>query len=357
MCVLDRLNREIGLEPVQLPIHQSSACDGLRCEACFMFRYRWNLKHKASKFKSSANLGTLGHRLLELGPSGEAIVRKEVADRIAELITEIEAGGDMFGILADEANQLQGLLEKAIVMVKIVWGRYPVASNVKVLAKEQIIDEVEIVLPSTGEKVKIGGILDEVLENTDSGFVFNKDHKLSSRDVMFTLTGYQYGLQCRLYRLLTHHTLRDPKGFILNILQVPSIKMCGADRDYIEHEHLFTRGKRKGEVEMQKDYHGEPTFENYLARCQEWYNEKGKEAAQSFSIYYNEPLIPAELEHQLSIVNSLVQCKADPGQFSRDGTRSYCTAWERVCEFYPLCNTSTDAWADIIENQYVQRER
>ena len=149
----------------------------------------------------------------------------------------------------------------------------------------------------------------------------------------------------------------SPKGFILNIVQVPGIKFGTYDRDYTEYEHTFIRGKRKGETEMRKEYTGEPTFENYLARCKEWYDSKGSEAARSFAIQYNEPLVPRELEDVLLYVDNCNNRVPTPENFRRDLTQGHCKAYERVCDYYPLCNTSTDAWSTIIENEYVQIER
>lgn len=66
-------------------------------------------------------------------------------------------------------------------------------------------------------------------------------------------------------------------GMIHIAIQKPTIKMCDEDRDFVFFEHTLTRGPRKGEVEVRKEFKSaEPTHANYVARCARWYLGQGE---------------------------------------------------------------------------------
>jgi hypothetical protein len=318
-----------------------------------MFKYRWCIYPKRRMFKMAPSIGRLGHKLFELGPEGVERVREEVYSHVERLEAEIDKGGDIFG---DIALTIQGLIDafnKALVMVNVFWDKYPVGENYKALCKEKhVVHEVE--LPN-GIKTKLSGTIDEILQNLSDGAVWNRDHKLSSRPAEHTLAGYKYSAQCRQYRVLAEAEVGQPiHGFVLNILQVPSIKLCSADKDYKEYTHTFTRGAKKGQTEQRKEYYGEPKFENYLKRCKEWYEENGQEAAHSYSIQYGEPIWTPEFVELISRTHFYMnqQDPHDPLQFHRDQTRRSCTDYNRICDYYPLCRTNPASWGPIIEQDY-----
>lgn len=342
------------------PLHQSSVALCLGCKRKFMFKCRWCIFPKAKPIMGAATLGRLGHRLLHLGPhTGEAIVRKEVAEKIAGWQAGIDKGADMLGVLADNIATTQEVFEKALVMVQLLWDKYPIDPEVyEILSQEEYI-EATTPIPggSNGQyDVVIAGITDLVVRNKKTNQIWIPDYKLTGRDVPFTLTGYQYSLQCRMYRLLVANVYAEPTGFILHILQTPGIKFGSYDRDYEEYEHTFVKGKRKGEKEMRKTYDGEPKWENYLKRCAEWYADKGKNAADSFSIIYGEELYHPELVNALTIAWLFMNSRATPDNFPRDVTTSSCKAYERVCDYYELCHRDIGAWETIIEQRFEIRE-
>ncbi len=347
------------------PAHQSSTGMCMRCRRAYMFKCRWCIFLKQPVFKPAPSQGKLVHRLLHLGPGKVDIVRSEVAAMVNELVKSIDKGEDLLGNLAVQANSLNNLFSKALVMATILWEKYPRPKHHKVLAKEKTVKAVfKLSLPEEPELlIELEGIIDEVIEDTKTGFIWIRDYKSSMRDVAFTMTGYQYSFQCRFYRLLAGAYLqgleeykgRSPQGFILEILQTPTISMCDFDRDYTEHEHTFTRGSRKGETEMRKEYEGVPKFENYLQRCRDWYKERGDEAVQSFSIRFNEPILPDELRGDLLIAALARVVPAESAYFPRDATGSYCTYFERVCPYYELCCRDEASWDAIIEDKFEVR--
>lgn len=68
----------------------------------------------------------------------------------------------------------------------------------------------------------------------------------------------------------------DLLGVLHIAIQKPSIQFCDMDRDCTESTHTITRGPRKGQVEVRREYHGEPSIANYITRCQEWYLGTGR---------------------------------------------------------------------------------
>jgi len=329
-----------------------------------MFRDRWCIIPKQQPFAVAASQGSLTHRLIEKGPDGIEMVRAQVQEYIQHLLSRIDAGEDLLGYIAQEANELDNQFNKALAMATVLWEKYPRPKHHKILAKEKTID-ISFRLGKPEDMpfpiVNLRGRLDEIVLDEKSSLIYIRDYKTTSRDVTYTLTGYHYSLQCRLYRLLAgaflqdlpDHKNRSPDGFILEILQVPTISMGSKDRDYTEYEYTFTRGSRKGETEMRRDYEGEPQFSNYLQRCRGWYAERGDEAVQSFAVRFIEPVLPQELSLALGLAVIYQNLPADvPSAFPRDTTASYCKFMNRICPYYDLCCTDEAAWPAIIESKY-----
>lgn len=65
-------------------------------------------------------------------------------------------------------------------------------------------------------------------------------------------------------------------GGILHIaIRKPSIRFGLKDRPFRIEERTITRGPRKGAVVQEKKYYGEPSFDHYLSRCEDWYLARG----------------------------------------------------------------------------------
>ena len=201
----------------------------MRCKRAYMFTSRWCIFPRQPAFKPAPSLGKLTHRLMELGSDNIEAVRNEVAVMINELVKAIDKGEDLLGNLAIQANSLNALFNKALVMATILWEKYPRPQHHKVLAKEETIKATfKLSLPEEPELLtELEGTLDEVVCDTKTGMIWIRDYKTSARDVAYTMTGYQYSFQCRLYRLLAGAYLQDieeyknhsPEGFILEILR------------------------------------------------------------------------------------------------------------------------------------------
>lgn len=351
--------KKYGVENAYVsPVHQSTVptCEG--CKRRMLFRHRWCLFLKQEALPKAASLGTMVHFLLSRPPeTANADFIIMVEGQVAELQSTIDAGEDMLGVAAGSIATLATNISKALAMVAILREKYPVPANLKSLAKELYM-QAPITLPD-GTIVPCAAQLDSIEQDTESGRIFVRDYKTTGLPIMFTLTGYMYSIQPRLYRLLADCWVKENtsqpevSGYLLDILQTPDIKMCGKDKDCTESEHTLTRGPRKGETEIRKDYTGEPKLENYIARCKEWYEEKGEDSVASYTIYFGEPALNTEVVDALRRTWKYASLlEPIPDNYPRDITASACKAYRRVCEYYPLCSTAEAAWPAIIENTY-----
>jgi hypothetical protein len=230
----------------------------------------------------------------------------------------------MFGELAKQAGAMKGLFTKALVMVSLLWEKHPPPPDENVICRECWIEgEFN---ESSGIRIPLCGILDK-LNAGDNGEVWVEDHKTSGREVDFILTGYQFSLQCRIYRILAcMQTGREPVGFVLNYLRTPAIKFCAKDKD----------------------------FDGYLGRCRDWYAKNTDNSIRSFAIRYTEPLLTPEL--RVALLSASLLRRMPPNtlaNFPKDVTTSFCRNYERVCDFYRLCSSPESAWPQLIEDEYV----
>ena len=325
-----------GIPSWTQPCHQSSIATCLNCKRKFLFRNRWCIHPKSYGPQGAKGLGTMTHRLFQLGKEKTQVFIDEVESSMAALIAQIDAGEDLLGAIAQRVSEIEEQKNKALMMFTLIQEIYPDPPNQEVLATEHTFVQpywLENFTASQGP-LWIEGTLDRVVRNTDTEGIFIRDYKTSSRDVEFTLTGYQYSLQNRLYRLGTFLELGvNPVGFILDIMQTPAIKLCDTDK---KNAHAW---------------HCTPP-EAYLRRAKEWYATKGQASVHSFSVHYTEPLFPDELLGALNTACHFMYADPDPREFPRDVTTSACTQWERVCEYYPLCHADQASWSALIEHNY-----
>lgn len=309
------------------PLHQSSVDMCLRCKRCYMFRYRWCIFPKVPEVKPSATLGHIVHRFMELGQEKVQQVRNEVNESINFYAAKVDAGEDLLGDYAKMANALSDSLDKALAMVTLFWERYPLPERFKVLAVEKPV-LTQLDLQDGLPPVILAGRLDRVLVDEETSNLYIRDQKTSGRDTKFTLAGYPFSLQCRVYRILAAIEYdKSPVGFIIDLLRKPSIKYCPKTKD--------------------KD-----GFSSYLDRVKKWYDEQGIEAMVSHSILFTEPLLPWELAKDLRIASYYQTCPAKPEFFGRDETASYCKHYERLCSYYPLCSRDEAGWDFTIEEKF-----
>ncbi len=358
---------ECNLQSWKQPMHQSSIKTCLRCKRKYLFRNRYCIRPKQAKYSPATNHGRLVHRLHDLGPDGVGTVRQEVKDRQIGLWNQIEEGEDLLGYLAREANDLDNQFNKALVICNLLWAKYPETDRFKVLAKETEMGAI-LRLGEDNMFAHLVGTIDKLVLDTKTDLIWIRDTKTSGDDAAMTLTGYQFGLQLQIYKILANIWLAEQKefpeldnnrtvdGFIVDFLQTPGIILSAKDRDFTEHDHVLKSGPRKGQVEKRRIYEGDPLFENYLERCKQWYKENGDEAAKSFAVRFAGPMISQELLNDLRVATVYSMVEADPANFGRDLTGDTCKQWRRVCPYYDLCSSPVGSWEAIVADKYEVRE-
>jgi hypothetical protein len=152
----------------------------------------------------------------------------------------------------------------------------------------------EVLLVGTTNPVSVAQA-DLLLYNTETNQVWIFDAKTCSVSARVRLSTCPIEFQTLHYLAQGYH-LMDPKWHTGHILQkyydLPldatlggmihgAVQKCPLefgrdDRPFTEYDHTFSRGARKGEVEVRRQYEGEPTFDNYLERQGEWYTATGR---------------------------------------------------------------------------------
>lgn len=318
-----------GLPFWQEPLHQSSIKSCIGCPRYFMFRNRLSLSPKQKPVKKAARLGKLIHLYLRYGPDGIDQTETLIGAEATALSALIEAGDDPFGELQAKLQLLWNTAAKAKVIVSLFWQRFPACSEMESVALESTIEESYHV-PGFGS-VPFAGTLDSIRRHKETGYIWIDDYKTSGRDIGFTLTGYQWSVQPRMYRLLCP----DAVGFNLYFLQTPAIKCCRTDE------------KRAAET-------GVTVHEAYLQRCRQWYEDNmASEPFRAFNIRFNETLFPDEFTKVL-LTKVLPHWMGEPDHRSseRDLTTSHCRIYESTCIYEPLCSIPPSAWLDTINRYY-----
>jgi hypothetical protein len=331
------------------PLRQSSVAACLRCKRYAFLRYRAGLLPRRAERVGAASLGKAVHKIMEVGTDAAFLWLKSQTDKLIPLLDNDPLGEVERAIRKHDENW-----SKARMMCEYFRATYPQPDYLETICAEQ-----KVSVSIAGTPLVLEGTIDLLVRDTRNGACYIRDFKTTSRDTQHTLTGYQYSIQCRLYRLLALDYLYTQTGksndlpgvdrilpaFILDVMQVPGIKFCTSDRSFRDVP------LKKGEG-TKREYYGEPVWGNYLSRCKEWYTENGISAASSFFLTYGEPPITPELSDALSSAGTILS-SSTLETAHRDVTRSYCMSYERVCDYYPLCSTSEELWPNIIETSYV----
>lgn len=309
------------------------------------------------------------HSHLELGPTSETHIRAEAFANISEHIKAVENGSDILGTSYQVIKRMEDNLNVARVMALAFWDKYPTDTNLQTIVREQEISD--FFLLEGDITVWLAGRLDNLSFYATDASYWVKDIKTTSLSPEEKLVGYEWGPQKRIYRLLAtsyiqriiglkNHT--GPKGFILNVIQTPGIRLSGEDRDYTIEKHILKSGPRKGETEDRKVFDGEPKFENYVKRCKDWYAKEAiTDPIRSFMIPFSEEPLPRPFQ------KALMECTLWEKKnisdlplpklaeiYYEDPTATHCYAWGGACDYYPLCQKSCDCWKNIIEASYKQ---
>lgn len=335
--------------PIQ-PFFCSQSCTkcALGCNRKWFFKYKWGLGLRGVDVKESAELGKVYHKYQQFGPEQIAKVRAWVRERQENLSRKIEKGEDLDGAMARLISALTVATNKAEAMAQLFWEKYPTPSYLKTLGVE-IKHRAEVTINIGGKPVTIPleGTIDKLVQDERSGDVWERDHKSTGRSIHLLFEGFPWSIQARIYRILGIDYLKQKgiqgtvKGFILDGILKPGIKLCAKDQ------------KNAAKWECTPD-------QAYLRRVKEWYADKEEKAKaeakcppiHSQSIFFNEPVIPMELARDLAKVYRLSTLGPDPLNYSRDESRTHCSVYEKSCIYMSLCSSQISQWPKLLDDKY-----
>jgi len=239
-------------------------------------------------------------------------------------------------------------------------------------------------LVSKTGKVSLTGMFDTLLYHKEQNKIFIVDAKTTAGSpeerlitcpLEFQTQHYMMVLKLALEADLLQPIYDLPQnvgvgGMIHIAVQKPTIEFGMKDRDCEEYEHELTRGPRKGQIEIRKNYSGEPRFENYIRRCEDWYRGQGEyeHLAErwsmtppiNYSLTYGTLLQDEdyldEYYSRVRLISKYVNCKAIPKNFPRSA--SHLRQFGRMSPFTPFYLTPPKEWPDIIQAEsFMQVDR
>lgn len=323
------------IQPKPVVCRQSCISCAIACEMKWFLKYRLGVTLRGAEVKEGATLGKIYHKFQQFGPGKENEVLLWVREKQKVLMDRADKGEDLDGSMVRLANLMTDLYHKAEAMAHLFWERYPqpdylrtVGTEIKISAPSPIIGQV------------IEGTIDKQLENLKDGSYWIRDHKstgFNTLDAIFT--GVGWSVQGRIYRILLEHHLAINKilapirGFILDGILHPGIKLCKAD-------------------EKNAKTWGCSIDDAYLRRIKEWYKEKDIKAILSRGIVYDESLYPDELMKALELMKDLEGRSLEISSYSRDITRAECFRYNKQCIYHDLCSTDPSQWDSLFETKY-----
>ena len=331
---------EIQMKP--FACHQSSISCAHGCERCWFYKERWGVELRGVQVKEGATLGRIYHKFQKLGPGHEQEVLAWVRGMQTDLMAQVDKGEDLDGQLLRLANLLTILYNKAEAMAKLFWERYPTPSYLKTIGVE--IEHTMTIPSGPLAGMVLTGTIDKLVVDTRNGDIWIRDHKstgLKTLDVIFA--GFPWSPQARMYRILAsdycskNPNAGDVKGFILDGIMKPGIKLCGKDE----------KNSKVWNCSVE---------DAYLRRVKEWYGEKETDAIKSKAIMFNEPLYSLELIYELEIMKALSELPNNPRAYHQDPSRFHCYLYDSPCIYLDLCESPMSAWPELFDTKYKIKE-
>jgi hypothetical protein len=304
---------------------------------------------RGGEFKESADLGTVYHKLQQHGPDEKGIqkVQTWLKKKQAKLMASADAGEDLDGNMVRTANALTTSFDRALVMSRIFWEKFPQPDFLETVAAE-VKHKVlwnGMILSGTIDKIILNHRLRPRQKLPD---VWIRDHKSTGKKTLAPVFGgLSWSIQGRVYRILGNHWVSKKlkgktgkvRGFILDGILKPGIKCCKKDE------------KNAKEWNMSLE-------DAYMKRVKDWYEEYEKKneakALNSQSVVFNEPIFNDELVEHLGMIKELVSRPLVPKNFPRDVTRYACFQYEKQCIYHDLCATPPALWGPLFEYRYKQ---
>ena len=381
------------------PSIRSSDYEGiLHCPFQYYLSRRLGLS-PALRWSKALSRGSWFHRRLELYRDTPEVVAKAANEMLEDRLEELEEICKSIGIKGESKDKVLDR-ERKDYSCAMAW--YEVAmdlqlSHKKVPTAHEFLKQEHFVhlgsevgirlhMPHTHKvgKVMLTGMYDTLLYHKEQNSIYIVDAKttagspeerLMTCPLEFQTQHYMMVLKLAIEANLIQPLYDLPKdvrvgGMVHIAVQKPTIEFGMKDRDCEEYEHELSRGPRKGQIEIRKNYSGEPRFENYLRRCEDWYRGQGEyehlaerwnsSPPLNYSLTYGTLLQEEdyldEYYARVALIRQYVQCKAIPKNFPRSA--SHLRQFGRMSPFTPFYLTHPKEWPDIIKaDSFMQVDR
>jgi len=381
------------------PSIRSSDYEGvLHCPFQYYLSRRLGLA-PALRWSKALSRGSWFHKRLELYRETPEVIKNATSVMLDDRLEELEEICQAIGIKGESKDKVLDR-EKKDFDCAMAW--YEVSMNLqipqqKVPTVHEFLKQdhfrhlgsevgVRLHMPSDHRsgKVRLTGMYDTLLYHTEQNSIYIVDAKTTAASpeerlitcpLEFQTQHYMMTLKLSLEAGLLQPIYDLPKdvrvGGMIHIgIQKPTIEFGMKDRDCEEYEHTLTRGPRKGQVEIRKNYSGEPRFENYLLRCEDWYRGQGEyehlaerwamSPPINYSLTYGTLLEDEDYEDEyyarVELIAKYVKCKAFPKNFPR--STNHLRQFGRMSPYTPFYLTPVKEWADIIHAEsFIQVDR
>jgi|TARA_Y100000310_G_scaffold97213_1_gene94896 hypothetical protein len=380
------------------PSIRSSDYEGvLHCPFQYYLSRRLGLS-PVLRWSKALSRGSWFHRRLELYRETPSATAEYLAEMLSDRLDELKEICETIGIKGESKDRILDR-EKKDYSCAIAW--YEIAMNLKIPQNIPTINSfltqphfrhlgsevgIRLHMPYThkAKNVSLTGMYDLLLYHEEQNSIYIVDAKTTAISPEERLITCPLEFQTQHYMMVLnfaieqgliqkHYNLPDDVrvGGMMHIaVQKPTIEFGMKDRDCEEYEHELTRGPRKGQIEIRKNYEGEPRFENYLVRCSDWYRGQGeyehlaeKWASSppiNYSLTYGTLLQDEdyldEYYARVALIRQYIQCKAIPKNFPRSA--SHLRQFGRMSPFTPFYLTPIKEWPDIIKAEsFMQIDR
>lgn len=277
----------------RIPSIRSSDIGYLSCPFQYYLSRRLGLV-PAHYYNEALSLGTWFHNWFEVWDQPEALALYE--RKVAEARTDLEAVGTVLRWTSRQKAEVLDQLEKDStharewfeVALDIPMGNSGTLRNHmtrscwKSLGREVFI---RVDCPHGGKTTMVAQF-DQLWYHTGHNTIWIPDLKSTSEDPRargakcpceFQTWHYLMVLERALETGVLHDRFLDLPydakigGMMHYIIKKPSIRLSQKDRDYNEIRKEISRGPNKGSVRIEKEYYGEPKWDNYRKRVEAWY--------------------------------------------------------------------------------------
>jgi hypothetical protein len=369
-------------------------------ESCLGDPFRWYLRRRLGLipmlYKSVAlTRGKWFHTRAAIPSDDPTVVRatmdKVWGERVEELKTYFEALGIQGSSQASFLNE-----EHRDMMMALIWwevaNHTPLPSGDPALRGKTLHEilnqpawhtlgrEVKVTVPWTSRDY---GLLyktieiDRLVYDEQKNGLWIIDYKtcdespivrLATCPVEFQTRHYIHTAKDALEQDLLDPLLGDFKptrilGMIHPAVRKPTIIFGQNDRDCTITTRALTRGPRKGQMVEEKNYEGEPKYENYLARCNRWYRAEG-EYEDKAGEWATDPPVNISWSHgnvmlddsttslyntQLTTVAQAITKPPHPGAFAQSASNM--RLYGSLSKYAPFYLVPPGHWPEVINNE------